>query len=204
MGVIKWTDESKAIVRRLWVQEGLAASVIAARLAHALGRPVTRNAIIGIAHRSGWALGGVERVRRQAANKGNGIRRKKRKLTPAAQKPASPLAKLMAEPWTPRPLPAVPKARQRSLIDLADDQCRWPCTDAPPHLFCAGPRVPGASYCPDHLVAAHSNQPIRGHGLRPDFARTIAVNVSKKLAANGFDPTAHVYPVDARTLEVIE
>jgi hypothetical protein len=202
MGVIKWTDESKALVRRMWVKEGMAASVIAAKLAHALGRPVTRNSIIGIAHRSGWALGGVERVRRQAANKGNGKWKRKRKLTPPAQKQLSPLAKLMAEPWTPRPLPAVPKTQQRSLIDLADDQCRWPCTDAPPHLFCAGPRVPGASYCPDHLLAAHSN--VRAPGSMPHFSLALKVGFSKQLAANGHDPAAHTYPVDVRTLETAE
>jgi hypothetical protein len=199
MGVIKWTDESRALIRRYWVEEGLAASVIAAKLAHALNRPVTRNAVIGVAHRQGWALGGVERIRRQAANKGNGRTwKRKRKLTPAAQKPLSPLAKLMAEPWTPRPLPAVPKTQQRSLIDLADDQCRWPCTDAPPHLFCAGPRVPGASYCPGHLMAAHT---VPG-GPRPNHQ--FMINTAKRAAEAGRDPTAHVYPVDSRTLEVAE
>jgi GcrA cell cycle regulator len=151
MGVIKWTDEHKAILHRLWVDEGMAASVIAARLSYEIGRPVTRNAVIGIAHRSGWALGGVERVRRQAANKGNGVRRKKRKLMPAGPK-QSPLARLMAEPFVPRTAPITPLLLD--IQDLGDDQCRYPCTDGPPnsHRFCGREKVVGLPYCHAHSL----------------------------------------------------
>jgi GcrA cell cycle regulator len=150
MGVIKWTDENKAIVRRLWVEEGMAASTIAKRLSEELDRPVTRNSIIGIAHRSGWALGGVERIRRMSANGGNGVRRKKRKLTPPAQKPQSPLAKLMAEPFVPRTAPVTPLLLD--IQELGDDQCRYPCTDGPPssHRFCGMQKVAGLPYCDAH------------------------------------------------------
>jgi hypothetical protein len=158
MGVIKWTDEDKAIVRRLWVEEGMAASVIAARLSCELQRTVTRNSVIGIAHRSGWALGGVERVRRQAANKGNGKTwKRKRKLTPAAQKPRSPLAKLLSEPWVPRPEPIIPeRERVKSVRDLEDHHCRAPLGKGPAWQFCGRQRVTGASYCADHARLFHN------------------------------------------------
>jgi GcrA cell cycle regulator len=190
MGVIKWTDESKAIVRRLWVQEGLAASVIAARLAHVLGRPVTRNAIIGIAHRSGWALGGVERVRRQAANKGNGKTwKRKRKLTPAAQKPLSALARLMAEPFVPRSAPVAPK--HVTLGQLADiGECKYPCSDGLPHTFCGHPAVPGLPYCDPHArICFVPPNPTRGPANRPHGL------------VNG---DARLFVTDTRSLEVAE
>jgi hypothetical protein len=192
MGVIKWTDESKAIVRRLWVQEGLAASVIAARLAHVLGRPVTRNAVIGIAHRSGWALGGVERVRRMSANKGNGIRRKRRKLTPAAPK-LSPLAKLLAEPWVPRAEPIIPeRERVKSVRDLEDHHCRAPLGEGPAWQFCGRQRVAGASYCADHARLFHN-------AVQP--ARTPRGGNTPNGLVNG---ESRLFVADTRSLEVAE
>jgi GcrA cell cycle regulator len=164
MGVPKWTDEHKAILRQLWVEEGLAASVIAARLSYEIGRTVTRNAVIGVAHRAGLALGGVERVRRMSANKGNGIRRKKRKLTPAAPK-RSPLAQLLAEPWVPRAEPVIPEhERVKSVRDLEDHHCRAPLGEGPAFQFCGRQRVPGVSYCADHAVIFHN--PVRPANTR--------------------------------------
>jgi GcrA cell cycle regulator len=165
MGVVKWTDENKAIIRRLWVEEGMAASVIAARLSYEIGRPVTRNAVIGIAHRSGWALGGVERVRRQAANKGS---RKKRKLTPAGPK-QTPLAKLLAEPWVPRAEPVIPeRERVKSVRDLEDHQCRAPLGKGPAWHFCGRQRLTGVSYCADHARIFHNAvQPATTHARIP-------------------------------------
>ena len=189
MGVIKWTDESKALIRRMWVEEGMAASVIAARLSHALGRPVSRNAVIGIAHRSGWNLGGVERIRRQAANKGNGKTwKRKRKLTPA-QKPQSPLAKLMAEPFVPRTAPVTPLLLD--IQDLGDDQCRYPCTDGPPHRFCGMQKVTGLPYCSAHAVICF---------VPPNPARSAPRNMPNGLV-NG---ESRLFVADTRSLEVAE
>jgi GcrA cell cycle regulator len=190
MGVPKWTDEHKAILRQLWVEEGLAASVIAARLSYEIGRPITRNAVIGVAHRAGLALGGVERVRRMSANKGNGVRRKKRKLTPAAQKQLSPLAKLMAEPFVPRTAPVTPLLLD--IQDLGDDQCRYPCTDGPPssHRFCGMQKVTGLPYCDAHArICFVPPNPSRGPANRL-FA---LVNGESRL-----------FVADTRTLEVVE
>jgi GcrA cell cycle regulator len=189
MGVIKWTDESKALIRRMWVEEGMAASVIAAKLAHTLGRPVTRNAVIGIAHRSGWALGGVERIRRMSANKGNGVRRRKRKLTPPAQKPPSPLAKLMAEPFVPRTAPVTPLLLD--IQDLGDDQCRYPCTDGPPHRFCGMQKVTGLPYCSAHAVICF---------VPPNPSRVAPRNMPNGLV-NG---ESRLFVADTRSLEVAE
>jgi GcrA cell cycle regulator len=190
MGVIKWTDEDKAILRQLWVEEGLAASVIAARLSCELQRPISRNAVIGVAHRAGLALGGVERVRRMSANKGNGKTwKRKRKLTPAAQKQLSPLAQLLAEPFVPRTAPVTPLLLD--IQDLADDQCRYPCTDGPPHRFCGRGKVTGLPYCSDHAVICF--QP-------PNPARSAPRNMPNGLV-NG---ESRLFVADTRTLEVIE
>jgi GcrA cell cycle regulator len=192
MGVIKWTDEDKAILRRYWVEEGLAASVIAARLSCELQRPISRNAVIGVAHRAGLALGGVERVRRMSANKGNGKTwKRKRKLTPAAQKPLSPLAKLMAEPFVPRTAPVAPLLL--NIQELGDDQCRYACTDGPPnsHRFCGMQKVPGLPYCPDH--AALCFQPPNPARVTPRNMPTGMVNGESRL-----------FVTDIRTMEVAE
>jgi hypothetical protein len=195
MGVEAWTQEQIDFAIDLW-RQGVSGSIIGSRL----GR--SRCSVLGKLHRMKVTSARPTRVQRPNSTRIARKERHKKRLAEAMAQPASPLAKIMAEPWTPRPLPVVPKAQQRSLVDLADDQCRWPCTDAPPHLFCAGPRVPGASYCPDHLLAAHSN--VRAPGSMPHFSLALKVGFSKQLAASGHDPAAHTYPVDVRTLETAE
>jgi GcrA cell cycle regulator len=190
MGVIKWTDESKAIIRRLWVEEGMAASVIAAKLAHTLGRPVTRNAVIGVAHRQGWALGGVERVRRQSANKGNGKTwKRKRRKEAHSPKPLSPLAQLLAEPFVPRTAPVTPLLLD--IQELGDDQCRYPCTDGPPYRFCGVEKVGGLPYCDAHARICF---------VPPNPARSAPRNMPNGIV-NG---ESRLFVADTRTLEVIE
>jgi GcrA cell cycle regulator len=199
MGVETWTKEQVDFAIDLW-RQGVSGSIIGARL----GR--SRCSVLGKLHRMKATAARPTRVQRPNSTRiARKERHKKRIAAELAARPVSPLAKLMAEPWTPRQdMPVVPISEQRTLLDLRDDQCRWPMTDAPPHLHCArSPRVPGSSYCEGHLIAAHSNMPPRGMP-RPDFSRHLMVNVAKRAAAAGMDPTAHVYPVDARTLEVIE
>jgi hypothetical protein len=44
---------------------------------------------------------------------------------------------------------------------LKMDQCRFPLTDEPPHLFCAKPCLPDSPYCPDHHPLCHSGQTVK-------------------------------------------
>ena len=55
-----WNAERREYVRKGWVEFGKAASTIAAELTAETGRHVTRNAVIGIVHRNGWGLHGIE------------------------------------------------------------------------------------------------------------------------------------------------
>jgi GcrA cell cycle regulator len=62
-------------------------------------------------------------------------------------------------------------ASLKTLANLGDDDCRWPIGDpqSPSFGFCARPRLPGTSYCPDHrrrsvdqpvVVASRDVEPI--------------------------------------------
>lgn len=186
MGVTRWTKEEDERVIALW-NDGHSASIIAALI----GNDKSRNAVIGRLHRLGKS-GNRPTIARRSTYPG---KKRKRKLKPRVYyKPKSPVAKLLAEPFTPRPVPVIPEHERKSLIDLEDGDCRWPCTDGPPHAFCARKKVPGLPYCPDHARAAYSApQPRTAPRNRPNspFHRSP-------------DPLARIYVADPRTLEVAE
>lgn len=63
-----WSLEEKAAIKRMWNEEGLSASQIARCMATEFNHPTSRNAIIGVVHRSGGsnrttAIGAPPRVR---------------------------------------------------------------------------------------------------------------------------------------------
>lgn len=39
---------------------------------------------------------------------------------------------------------------KKRLVDLREWNCRYPVTEAPPHLFCGGPCRAGSPYCEQH------------------------------------------------------
>jgi hypothetical protein len=41
-----------------------------------------------------------------------------------------------------------------SILDLKADDCRWPVTDRPPHLFCGRVKWGGSPYCAEHSSRA--------------------------------------------------
>lgn len=132
---MSWTDERVALLKKLW-GEGKTAAEIATTLGG-----VTRNAVIGKAHRL------------KLSNRMSPIQPTKKPKTPAntSTPPAPPLKKL-------RPKAAdVPKGQGLSLMDLKPNMCRWPSGDPrdDDFGFCGGRCATGLPYCDEHAKVAY-------------------------------------------------
>jgi GcrA cell cycle regulator len=171
-----WTQDREELLRKLYL-EGLSASVIAARIS-CTGFPVTRNAIIGKAHRLG--LNGHQ----PRTSRGTRIRKRK----PTAQKPPryseqrkSAKLFLEAEPFTPGPELVIPLHERKTIATLAENDCRWPIGD-PQHAdfhFCNGTKVPGLAYCEHHCRRAYQPpQNKRGWERRGQYVKGMDMTVA--------------------------
>jgi len=138
---MEWNEERVAALARLW-REGLSASQVARRLGG-----VTRNAVIGKAHRLGLTM-------RDAPSRPN---------LPSAKMPAvKPPKRSASETRAPSPPPraiavaplsfAVEVAPTATLMSLDEDGCRWPIGDParPGFGFCGRTRNRGGAYCAEH------------------------------------------------------
>ena len=132
-----WTEKRIETLKKLWL-EGLSASQIAAKL----GEGVTRNAVIGKAHRLGLAS------------------RPSPVKTESAAKP---------KPKPARPAP-VEKPARVTLLNLTERMCKWPIGhpgDAEFH-FCGRKSLPGQPYCAHHAAMAYQTPaPRRDRRSRP-------------------------------------
>lgn len=141
-----WTDERREQVAELW-RGGLSASQIATEL----GKPyVTRNAVIGLIHRSGLTGQGTREPRQREA--------KPRMTKPHHRRKMSWSVKPLAESLPPEPVVAQkislpePISLRVSLIDLKPHQCRWPEGEGP-FTFCGAKAVD--VYCEHHRKRAY-------------------------------------------------
>ena len=135
---MSWTDDRIAQLQKLWDQ-GLSASQIAAEL----GEGVTRNAVIGKAHRLGLKS-------RPSPVKTD---QPKAKAPAKSENPAPAKAK-------PAPKPAAPKSKLVTLLDLTERVCKWPIGhpgDEDFH-FCGAPSEAGHPYCAKHCAEAYQAQ----------------------------------------------
>lgn len=129
-----WTDDVLRAARRLYMEEGLSASESARRIG------VTRSALIGKAHRMGWA---AERDPGLAtANQLRGGRAVARALRPAPPRippPAGPVTGSAPRPW----------------LERAPGQCAFPVSgDGEAVLSCCAPSGL-RSYCPGHSATMY-------------------------------------------------
>ncbi len=129
-----WSDEVLRAARRLYVEQGLSASESARRLG------VSRSALIGKAHRMGWA---AERDPRLAiANQLRGGRAVARALRPARADvplPPQPMVACVPRPW----------------LERAPGQCAFPVAgDGEAVMSCCAPSGL-RSYCPAHAAAMY-------------------------------------------------
>lgn len=153
---MSWTDERIELLRGLW-EKGLSASQIAEQL----GDGISRNAVIGKAHRLGLKS-------RPSPVKTSGEPAEETAVTSIAgmtiaqaDDPAEDPTP--AAPPAPRPAatpPAAPKSEKTTLLDLSDKICKWPIghPGEPDFHFCGKPSQPGFPYCSEHCAVAYQAQ----------------------------------------------
>lgn len=148
-----WTDERVTMLKRLWVE-----GKTAAEIAKLIGGGVTRNAVIGKAHRlklSGRISPIQENVRSDVAG-----------ATRAVSAPRKPQKTTIAkvsnrEIIAPVQLPSVQEnycyGDGVSLVELKERMCRWPIGDPKDDgfKFCGGPSEEGIPYCNHHARVAY-------------------------------------------------
>ena len=173
-----WLDEAKVALLKQLYAEGHSASHIAARI----GGTVTRNAVIGKAHRLGL-LGTaplkIKRTMRQrsrseassTSRKNSGWKRQKMNNSRTRR-----IAEIFAsEPYIPQPQIVIPEHEQKTLIDLGDHECRFPLNDGNPFKFCAREREKGLPYCKQHARIAFNPSEVR---QRAASAQPVSTNAS--------------------------
>ena len=152
-----WTDDRVELMAKLW-QDGLSASQIAKQLGG-----VTRNAVIGKAHRLGMVPGSGKPGSRSHAAKPRAIRADGPvRVAPAAPRPL--LAGNGAVFHHPEPRPPREVVRfvdeapgAATMTTLRNHMCKWPIGDpaAPGFTYCGAPADPGRPYCANHAQVAY-------------------------------------------------
>lgn len=131
---MSWTDDRITLLKRLW-SEGKTA----AEIAKALGG-VTRNAVIGKAHRL------------KLSNRVSPIQQNNKKSAPVSAKiqPQSVERKIQKAP-------AQDNRKRIPLVDLKANQCRWPIGDPREENFgfCGHTQIAGLPYCAEHAKLAY-------------------------------------------------
>ncbi len=158
---MSWTDDRVTLLKKLW-SDGKTAAEIAKELGG-----VTRNAVIGKAHRLKLAsrLSPIQQNKKAAPKPAN-INTDVKAVTPIK---VQPIVK-------PRPaaLKSVPPVSSGDLIDLADlthNMCRWPSGDPQEKDFgfCGCSVLGGLPYCKEHALLAYQAS-TRNKILKDDYA----------------------------------
>lgn len=134
---MSWTDERVALLKKLWC-EGRTAAEIAKELGG-----VTRNAVIGKAHR-------LKLSNRISPIQQNNIKQPAR--TKSEDKPqVMPRRKAANTDTAPIPVMGV------QMFELREKMCRWPLGDPkePDFRFCGCQAVAGLPYCGEHAKIAY-------------------------------------------------
>ena len=131
---MSWTDERVVLLKKLWGE-----GKTAAEIAKALGG-VTRNAVIGKAHRL------------KLSNRISPIQQNERKedRVPEIKKAIKTKPIIMAKP-------ANMSFKSLKMIELKERMCRWPSGDPKDEdfSFCGCTSEPGLPYCNEHAKMAY-------------------------------------------------
>jgi hypothetical protein len=143
----RWPADRVQRLKELWP------TMSASQIGHAMG--LSRMAIIGKVHRLGLTLKKSDRL---LAPKRGGQRRPKKIFTPPP-----PISAPLVPETVLADMPA-PNFLFRTIEELGVAQCRYPCGDSVPYLFCAA-ATDGSSFCPYHKrMAYHRILPARRFG----------------------------------------
>ncbi|MEQ8967782.1 MAG: GcrA family cell cycle regulator [Azospirillaceae bacterium] len=145
---MSWTDERVDKLRELW-GNGKSASEIADLLGG-----VSRNAVIGKAHRLGLS-GRPSPIRKRE----DGAPTPTSRVAAAAPAPTTPPAKpaAPAKPTVVADRDAGPGDDGATILNLTERMCRWPIGDPkkPGFRFCGRSAIAGLPYCQDHATVAY-------------------------------------------------
>jgi GcrA cell cycle regulator len=184
---MSWTSERIEQLKTLW-DEGKSAS----QIAEAMGDGLTRNAVIGKAHRLGLAsrpsplktaateaAGAAVRVIEAVVE---GIGEAVDEAVHAAVD-AESAAKVPARPAPARPrAPREPaKPAKVTVLELSDRICKWPIghPDEADFHFCGKPVNPGFPYCGEHCLLAYQAQMPRKDRPAGGYGRPIGPNLPR-------------------------
>ena len=162
---MSWTKERTSLLEKRWT-EGKSAAEIAKELGG-----VTRNAVIGKAHRMGLS-GRPSPIKKQTAKKKAAPAKAAapKKAAAPAKKPAQKKQKAEEPAPTPlpksiKPIPAGPRKKKKArpsgeglgILDLTDRICKWPIGDpqSSDFHFCGDDVHPGRPYCVSHCTEAY-------------------------------------------------
>ncbi len=154
----KWTEERVAVLAKLWGQ-GLEASKIARQLGG-----VTRNAVIGKAHRL-KLVGRNPSTREKRARGTAAITAAERKACVQAElrkiqarRKAKEILATPPDPMAQVEELVVPAHERRGVLELQPNQCRWPMGDpgTPGFHFCHCPKHEVFVYCEFHARRAYA------------------------------------------------
>ena len=165
---MNWTGERAELLKKLW-GDGLSASQIAAELGG-----ITRNSVIGKAHRMG-----LETRAKQGPRMPDNRPRKPKPsrisnvlfsgYRPGRQLPAPRKKSAVLAPST-----APAESFRCTIMDLEDHpatpkRCRWPVGDprGEEFLFCGAKPIQGLPYCDYHARMAYDPKAYERLGIRP-------------------------------------
>lgn len=129
---MSWTDDRVSILEKLWGE-----GKTAAEIAKELGEGVTRNAVIGKAHRL------------KLSSRMSPIQQNVKKVK-ASAKAAPPVVRRS------RKVPII-LGKELQMEDLRDKMCRWPNgePESDNFSFCGCATIEGSPYCADHTSIAY-------------------------------------------------
>lgn len=156
---MEWTEQRIELLRKLWGQ-----GQTASQIAIALGG-VSRNAVIGKAHRLGLT-GRPSPIKRDAAGGSPRRRTAARRLANIAPNPvmARHAGNGAGEGAANAQAPAAPPPPRQSYATArthgGTKTCSWPVGDPkqPDFQFCGAPSEPGRPYCATHCAQAYQRK----------------------------------------------
>ena len=131
---MSWTEKRIELLKKYW-SKGMSASQIAETLGD-----VTRNAVIGKAHRLGLNA-----------------------------RPSPVKAPVEKKPAPKQPKPVEPSPKRIKLLNLTERMCKWPIghPGEDDFHFCGAPSVAGQPYCEDHCRRAYQTPAPKRDRARP-------------------------------------
>jgi GcrA cell cycle regulator len=147
-----WTDKVVAALTELWADKEISAAHIANRLSHKFGVVISRNAILGKAHRLGLPS------RREASPS-------KQRRVPTLRKPPAPRKRIVEPRLTAETIvdANIPFEQRKTLLELTSKTCRWPVGEPgePGFFFCGAEPDEDCVYCAAHEVRAYQKPSAR-------------------------------------------